>query len=286
MVLVDGHRRFSGAPRLRSRGISRLRAAAPIAQVGGDPSTLSGKQANAKQERRQRIQDDLVVGTVGGLVSGIVVGLALFSGQLVVDNAREVRENAREERLVARQSAEDAERSEMATRLENLRFVRALSSDESIDRPLRGLDLEGMELAGLSLEGADFSNSNLRGVSFRNSNLSGAQFGGADVADADFTDAMLRGATFLYEGRNSDPSGAAPLSLAYADLTDSKFRRIMTWRQVDVSGSDFTNAYLEDIDWGDGTDVYTVFRNICPIGTVLPSTSAARELSVSADCGM
>lgn len=262
-----------------------MHASGPVSTAVGIPNALSDERETAKQERRQRIRDDLIVGTVGGLVSGLIVGLAVFVGQIAVDNARETRENAREDRLVARQAAEEADRSETAARLENLRFVRALSSDEDIDRPFRGFDLEGMELAGLSLEGADFSNSNLRGVSFRNSNLSRAQFGGADVAGADFTDAVLRGATFLYEGRNSKASGEAPLSLAYADLTDSKFRRILTWSQVDVSNSDFTNAYLEEIDWGDSTDVYTVFRNICPIAAVLPSTSAASELSVAADCG-
>ena len=116
------------------------------------------------------------------MISGVVVGLFLFGGQFLVDNNRADREHEREDRQVAARDKIEEDRNEQGILLENLRFVRGLSSaDPTLTRPFRDMDLHGLELSGLSLAGADFGNANLSGTSFRNTELSGASFDGADV---------------------------------------------------------------------------------------------------------
>jgi hypothetical protein len=99
-----------------------------------------------------------------------------------------------------------------ATRLENLRFVRQLSSEPGIvARPFRGFDLQEQNLVGLDLTGADLGEANLQhanlsvadlrlappthpGTRPRASDLSFANLTGAHLYDADLTGAHLDGA--------------------------------------------------------------------------------------------
>lgn len=180
----------------------------------------------------------------------MVVGVFLFVGQFLVDNNRADREHEREDRQVAAQNKIEADRTEQGILLENLRFVRGLSSaDPTLTRPFRGLDLHGLELSGLSLAGADFGNANLRGTSFRNTELSGATFGGADVEKADFTGADLAQAIFNYSTRESADSGRGPESLAQANLNGAYFRNILTWGEVNLSGSTLCGAGFDSVDF-------------------------------------
>jgi uncharacterized protein YjbI with pentapeptide repeats len=53
--------------------------------------------------------------------------------------------------------------AKQATRLENLRFVRQLSSESNVlARPFSGFDLQGQDLGGLDLRGAQFDGANLQ----------------------------------------------------------------------------------------------------------------------------
>jgi hypothetical protein len=60
-----------------------------------------------------------------------------------------------------------------ATRLENLRFVRQLSSESGVvARPFSGFDLQGQNLAGLDLTGAQLDKAKLQDADLRASHLS------------------------------------------------------------------------------------------------------------------
>jgi uncharacterized protein YjbI with pentapeptide repeats len=230
---------------------------------------------------------DLWIGIVGGVASGLIVGIALFVGQLVVDDQRADRERSRDDAQIERQNSIEDARDVQGTRLENLRFVRGLSSrdDLALERPFRGLDLGGMELAGLSLVGADFENSNLAHVSFRSADLRGAQFGGANVDGADFTNANLAGASFSYENRETAASGPGPDSLAQADLSGTLFRRITTWHDLNLSGSNLTGARFEEVDLSDAFVSGAVFDNVCPLFVEWPDLALAGVVvTIAADC--
>jgi hypothetical protein len=146
----------------------------------------------------RRVARDITSGIMVGLVAGVVIFLA----QLWVDNSRQ----------------------DMATRLENLRFVRMLSSASDQERPFAGLDLAGMNLSGLNLsgadfrgadlsnaqlngtflEGADFAYANLNGANFQTADLVGAQLSQVRIGNTNFASASLRGA--LIEPRSQQPS--------------------------------------------------------------------------------
>lgn len=223
----------------------------PIERLPG-MSTLIGSPPK-KTPKDPAFRREVFAGVASGVISGIVVGVALFTGQLVVDNNRADREHARADTQLASQNKIEADRSEQAILLENLRFVRGLSSAETtgVSRPFRGLDLHGLELGGLSLAGADFANANLKGTSFRDATLRGARFGGADVNGADFTGANMSGSTFYYGTDENKPSGKGPTSLAQADLTGVRFFRISTWSELNLSGSLLCGATFDEINFSD-----------------------------------
>lgn len=203
-------------------------------------------KAAAKEQDQARLGSDIVA----GVISGVVVGLFLFLGQFLVDNNRADREHEREDRQVAARDKIEENRNEQGILLENLRFVRGLSSaDPTLSRPFRDMDLHGLELSGLSLAGADFGNANLSGTSFRNTELSGASFDGADVEKADFTGADLAKASFNYSTRDSNDSGKEPESLAQANLNGAYFRNILTWGEVNLSGSTLCGAGFDTVDF-------------------------------------
>lgn len=227
--------------------------------------------------KRNSAWSDLRKEVTAGVISGLLVGLAFFVGQIVVDNNTSEREHAREDRQLAAQNKIEADRNEQGILLENLRFVRgqSSSSDTTANRPFRSMDLHGLELSGLSLAGADFKNADVRGTSFRNANLAGADFGGADVAGADFTGANLVGASFYYSSDESGDTGKGPSSLAHAHIDRAKFGNIKTWGEVNLSGSSFCGARFADVDFSKAFMSGATLDKIPPEGLVLPSLDNA-----------
>jgi uncharacterized protein YjbI with pentapeptide repeats len=245
--------------------VSRLAAALPGGLFPMPRPTVPPKRKPAKSDLRKEI--------AAGVISGLLVGLAFFVGQIVVDNNTSEREHAREDRQLAAQNKIEADRNEQGVLLENLRFVRGLSSssDTAASRPFRSMDLHGLELSGLSLTGADFKNANLKETSFRNANLAGADFGGADVEGADFKGANLAGATFIYESDESRPSGKGPKYLADAILDGASFANIETWGDVNMSGASFCGAIFAKVDFSKAFTAAAKVDKIPPDGLVLPS---------------
>lgn len=267
--------------------VRRTRSDPRLTAVRLPPARSIGAVREQAVPQRTWLGIDLWVGILGGVASGLIVGIALFVGQLVVDDQRADREHLRDDAQVERQNSLEDARELQGTRLENLRFVRALSSrvDVELDRPFRGLDLGGMELAGLSLVGADFENANLADVSFRFADLRGASFGGANVDGADFTNANLAGASFSYENRETAASGPGPASLAQADLSGALFRRIQTWHDVNLSGSNLTGATFDEVDLSDAFVAGAVLDNICALAVEWPDLSLAGvTVTIAADC--
>jgi hypothetical protein len=107
-----------------------------------------------------------------------------------------------------------------ATRLENLRFVRQLSSGKDVvARPFSRLDLQGQGLDLLDLTGADLS--------------------GAQLTDADLTGAILAPST------PASPTLLIWAKLTRADLTAADLTRAILWH-ADLEGADLEDANLTD----------------------------------------
>ena len=126
-----------------------------------------------------------------------------------------------------------------ATRLENLRFVRQLSSENNANRPFpfAHLDLQGQDLTSLNLKGADLREANLQEAHLNFADLRPVprmqttevpQPTGVQVTD--LYGANLTGAYLLY----ANLTGAI---LTRANLTDT-----------DLTSADLTHAYLTDAD--------------------------------------
>jgi len=146
----------------------------------------------------------------------------------VIDDARARRESA------AAQHQHDVDRdiaasqARHAEQLENLRFVRQLSTQPDTPRPFAGLDLQGQNLAGLDLRGACLNFANLQDVQLLWSDLSstpahytqiiGGRLSGADLLGAKLTKADLIGATLTgadltgiyYDEKTKWPVGFKP----------------------------------------------------------------------------
>ena len=149
-----------------------------------------------------------------------------------------------QERISEKQAAQ-------ATRLENLRFVRQLSSGKDVvARPFGGLDLEGQDLSELDLGGANLVGtqltdaflvgSNLASTPFKLTMLIGAKLTRADLKGADLTGAVLA---------NTDLEGADlnHANLTDADLTDANLRG------ADLRGADLTGALLTGVHYDEKT---------------------------------
>ena len=165
---------------------------------------------------------DVLSGTIGGIISGAAILLAtLYATQQL------------EQRL-----------NDQQNRVENLRFVRDVSTRARGPMPFRNLDLKGMNLSGLRfrcrdpqtlVEGAcgnkadfvgakqasvDMSRMNLEyadftGADLRNVNLSQSNLRGADLNDADLTDANLDQA--CYDDLTNWPEGFVPPKDKFGD---------------------------------------------------------------------
>jgi hypothetical protein len=144
-----------------------------------------------------------------------------------------------------------------ARRLENLRFVRQLSSEKDVvARPFAQFDLEGQNLAGLDLRGADFTGASLQQAdlftsdlsprpptattgpghsTLASANLTNAHLNFANLSGAFMPGADLSGAHLDY----ANLSGAAPVdvNLSGANLN-----------HADLSGANLTHAHLSGAD--------------------------------------
>jgi Pentapeptide repeats (8 copies) len=83
------------------------------------------------------------------------------------------------------------DQAKQATRLENLRFVRQLSSESKGSRPFAGLDLQGQNLSGLDLKGADFRGADLQDAALYASDLSSTPTQTTDLWEAHLDGAVL-----------------------------------------------------------------------------------------------
>jgi uncharacterized protein YjbI with pentapeptide repeats len=159
-------------------------------------------------------------------------------------------------------SSISAEQARQATRLENLRFVRQLSSEKDVvARPFAGFDLQGQILAGLDLTGADLTVAKLQDavlvysqlrcrpkpvgqpgpsltcVSLAYADLTRADLTRADLTYADLTDAILEGTNLT----GADLEGA---HLTRADLTDAILEGT-NLTDADLTRADLEGAHLE-----------------------------------------
>ncbi|WP_173923302.1 pentapeptide repeat-containing protein [Agromyces sp. Marseille-P2726] len=208
-------------------------------------STTSGRANNDEskaKKRRSRLFVDIAIAVGSGIVSGAIVGFMIFAFQYNVEEERMTREQIRED-----------ERQAVAIRLENLRFVRALSSDVILDRPFRGLDLRGMELSGLNLAGADLQGADLTQATITATNLVGANLSGANLTDASLTFSDLTGAQLLNVNIEGARFDSVDLSGAWLDVTEIYDEApavvsepAASWEGVDLIGAtvgfiDFSN---------------------------------------------
>jgi hypothetical protein len=148
-----------------------------------------------------------------------------------------------------------------ATRLENLRFVRQLSSGKDVvARPFSGLDLRGQDLDLLDLTGAD---------------LSGAQLTDADLIGSNLASTPTR------------PSLLIRTKLTRADLSDADLTRAIVFNAelegANLEGANLTDAILVGVDLERAnlhgallTGVYYDEKTVWPVGFKPPPPAPCR----------
>ena len=121
----------------------------------------------------------------------------------------------------------EARLAERQDRVENLRFVRDVSTREKGPMPFFNLDLEGMNLSGLRLgcrdeemveecfHRADFEGAKLASADLSRMELDWANFRGADLRNVNFSDSNLNGAILI----DADMTGAKIDQVCYDNLT-------------------------------------------------------------------
>jgi uncharacterized protein YjbI with pentapeptide repeats len=145
------------------------------------------------------------IGAIGGTVAGLLSGAVILAATQPLEH----RLNDRQERL------------------ENLRYLRDVSTRESGPMPFRNIDLEGMNLSGLrfpcrdkvvveacSLK-ADFRGAHLSSTNMSLMELQGADFTGADLRKANLSDSDLSGALLInakLDGANLHGACGPPLN--------------------------------------------------------------------------
>ena len=208
------------------------------------------------------------------LVALLVGGAILYSGKHI-DDLRATRERVAAEHQHDLDRDIAASQARHAERLENLRFVRQLSTQTGIPRPFSELDLQDQNLArldltGAHLDGAKLQHANLNladlrstptqatnlvdatltGATLTGANLTGADLRYADLTGANLTGANLTGATL----RVANLTGADLLgaTLRYADLTGANLTGAdllsATLRYADLTGANLTGADLTNAD--------------------------------------
>ena len=177
------------------------------------------------------------------LVGGIVAGVSIWYQELVSDK-----------------------QTTQATRLENLRFVRQLSSGKDVvTRPFSRLDLQGQDLDLLDVTGADLNGAQLTDADLIGSNLAstptrptllirakltradleGANLTGAIMWNADLEGARLWGAKLT----GAILSGA---DLKGADLRDAYLTGATMW-SADLEGANLTDTDLTGVSYDEKT---------------------------------
>ena len=125
---------------------------------------------------------DILSGTIGGLVSGLII--AIIVAQVLEPGL-----------------------NDQQNRVENVRFLRDISTRNSPSMPFRNLDLKGQDLSGLNFHcrdkgyhgevcsaRADFVGAKLASATMSLMDLEDADFSGADLSHADLSETDLKGA--------------------------------------------------------------------------------------------
>jgi uncharacterized protein YjbI with pentapeptide repeats len=180
------------------------------------------------------------------IVVALLVGLAVLGAQKVLDDSR-----ADRDRDIAANQARHAEQ------LENLRFVRQLSTQTGIARPFSGFDLRGQNLSQLDLTGAQLIDANLQGANLIGSdltppplysplysrfgngtNLSGANMTGANLTNANLSRVWLARANLT----NANLSGT---QLSYAWLGHEVHEPVVNLTNANLHGANLYKAHLD-----------------------------------------
>jgi len=141
-----------------------------------------------------------------------------------------------------------------ATRLENLRFVRQLSSESKGSRPFGGLDLQGQNLSGLDLKGADFSGADLQHAALVHSDLASTPTHVTDLRVADLTGADLILATLT--GAHLDGADLTRATLIGAYL-----------KRAHLDGVHLKGVYYDDkTEWPEGFKPPPCGQDVCVLG--------------------
>lgn len=168
-----------------------------------------------RAERNERLRDDVIIGIMVGLATGIV--LLLVGG------------------------VADLTLADHQQRIENLRFVRERSSsDVDTSRPFRGLDLQEQNLSGLNLPKAEMAGAQLDNADLRFIQLRGAQLHSADLRKANLTDSTLYKTEFIgarLQDARIKHSFAWKAKFQGADLSGTDFART-TLREADFTGAE------------------------------------------------
>jgi uncharacterized protein YjbI with pentapeptide repeats len=144
----------------------------------------------------RQLWDDIISGSIAGVISGILAGGLL----LMAANRVDVRQD---EEFAAREAERDLRLSDEQQRLENLRFVREVARAQEGAMPFQSLDLQGMDLSGLRLSCRDgsgpagsttTSTAPAAATCFLRADFTGANLSGAIMRDMDLSDAVFAGA--------------------------------------------------------------------------------------------
>jgi uncharacterized protein YjbI with pentapeptide repeats len=160
------------------------------------------------------------------LIIGSLLSIGSIVGQKLIDDAR-----------AERDAAKATAQAQHAEQLENLVFVRSLSSpDPETARPFGHFDLRGMSLVGLQLAGADFAYADMTDTTLVATNFSGADFSEANLTGADLRRANMTGARLSDDRYGTAHSSESGARLIHANLVGT-----------DLTGADLTGADLDDV---------------------------------------
>lgn len=187
----------------------------------------AGDGGAPEREPRWWVRDIVVA-----MILGVLLAAGSIWGQKVIDDRRAVRDAAKQEA--------DNRHTEQ---LENLVFVRSLSSDSEQARPFSHMDLATMALVGLQLPDADFAYADLTDTLLMQTDFTGSDFSAAILVNADLSYANLTDAR-LSSDVYADDDGEA---LRGADLTGA------TLIGTTLTGADLSDAVLTDIYYDDST---------------------------------
>jgi Pentapeptide repeats (8 copies) len=158
------------------------------------------------------------------VVVALLVGLAVLGAQKVIDDGR-----ADRDRDIAANQARHAEQ------LENLRFVRQLSTQTGVPRPFTGFDLQGQNLSQLDLTGAQLIDANLQG---------------ANLIGSDLTPPPLGSPLYSRFGNGTNLSGA---NLTGANLTTANLRGVWLARanltNANLTGTNLSETWISETDF-------------------------------------